>query len=163
VTTLGLGWVASGGLATTGRVVRKRIDVSWEYGGGAVWNGDLLWALAGPDDEIDLAYDPSYVGAAVDGPRDLAVGESLHEELRNQFRSVEYRLGVCGTAEGDECAYSLKRTRREGFNRARLADRATVTDLDDRLLVHNVEPVDWSGTTDTGTFDFDRRHDEYGR
>ncbi|MFC4448045.1 hypothetical protein [Halorussus aquaticus] len=159
-----LGWVATGGLAQTGRVVRKRIGVSWEYGGGELWHGDLLQTHIGPDGEIGLAYDPSYVGPAVTGPRDVSVGDHLHEALEDEFRNVEYRLGVCGTADGEDCAYRILRAGRDGFNRAQLADSATVTDFADRLFVHEVtETSEWSGTATVAEFDFDRRHTDRGR
>lgn len=162
--TLGLGWVVSGGLAHSGEVVRKQIGVSWEYDGGEPWNGSLLRSQLGPDGEIDLWYDPSYVGSAVSGPRAISVDDSLHERLRNEFREVEYRLGVCGTAEGEGCPYRMKRTTRAGFNRVQLGDEAAVTDPNARLFVHDTEPAtDWSGTADVAEFDFDRRHADRGR
>lgn len=160
---LGLGWLATGGLAHTGRVVRKRIDVSWTYRGGERWNGQLLQAVRGPDGSVDLGYDPTYVGSAVSGPGAVTVSESLHERLADEFRSVEYRLGVCGTAPGEGCAYSVKRAGRPGFNRARLGDEATVTDVGDRLVVHRVTEASGWRDADVHEFDFDERHEAHGR
>jgi hypothetical protein len=162
-TGLGLGWVVSGGLAQSGEVVRKRIDVSWMHDGER-WDGYLLQTFMGSDGEIDIQYDPTYVGPAVTGPRAVTVDESLHDRLRTEFQDVGYLLGVCDPTETDECAFRMKRTSRSAFNHAQLGDEATVTDFDRLLLVHDVEDTtDWRGTAEVAQFDFDERLDKYGR
>jgi hypothetical protein len=161
----GVGWLLTGG-SHTGRVMLKRIDVSWDDG-GAVRNGYLLRSLLGPSEEGVLSYDPAYVGAALADPVRITVDERLHDRLADRFRDVEYLVGVCGTAPGEGCSFEAKPAGRTAFNRLRLGAASTVVDPGDALFVLEADAsteaapsVDVSEFDfDEETFDFDARND----
>ena len=153
------GALVTGPLSHTGAVARKRIAVSWEWG-GARKNGYLLQTVLGPDDELALWYAPTYAKGAVETPRKITIDRTLHNELTAEFSDVTYMIGVHGTATGEDSAYEMKQVGRNGFNQLQVGDTGTVSVLGDRLYVHSVDEMsDWSGTSNVRTFSFDRRDD----
>ncbi|MFB6155017.1 MAG: hypothetical protein ABEJ22_03915 [Haloferacaceae archaeon] len=155
----GLWWLLTGEPPHTDDVMLKRVDVSWRDG-DTRWNGYLLRSVHGPRGELVVSHDPSYVGESVSGSGRVALSERVHERLERQFLDVEYLVGVCGTAPGDDCAFESRRVSRRAFNRLRLGCPATVLGLDDGLFV--LDATAGCGATravEVRAFDFDRRHE----
>lgn len=155
------------GLAGTGYLQLKAIDVRWEHR-GTTWSDDVLWFVHERDEgTIRGRYDPRYAGDAVDAPDDIAVDDALHDRLTREFAGVRYVVGVCGDHfGGSRGSYGCTNaeTGRADFNRVQLDDRAEVLERGARLDVVDVYPDAYDvGIDEVREFDFDALHDDDGR
>ena len=151
------------GLAQTGFLQLKAVDVEW-YHRGRRWRDEVVWAISDGDSLLRCRVAESYRDA-VRAFDDIRVDDALEERILRQFSSVTYATGFCweGT-DGLRCR-NLQASR-EAFNRVQFGDRAEVVVDSPEVEVVDVyedaqgDPAEWE--TELRTFDFGAMHAENG-
>ena len=155
------GCLTRAGVAETGFLSYKGVEVTWESHGRRV-SADLLWAWCDGRERIFGWVAEEYRRFAA-ASTDIRVSEAGYERLRDEFVDVTFELGFSrvGATHHDLRGgdwYAARATRR-GFNAVQFGDRAEV--VFDFPRVHLVDvyrgaqgdPDDW--THELGTMEFE--------
>ena len=147
------------GVAETGFLQLKAVDVEWRYRGRR-WRDEVLWAISDGDSLLRCRVAESYRGI-VDALDDIRVDDSVEARILEDFSAVTYAGGFCWEGpDGLQCRNL--RTSREAFNRVQFGDRAEVVVDSPRVEVVDVyegaqgDPDEWE--TELRTFDFGAMH-----
>lgn len=151
------------GLAETGYLQLKVVDVVWHHRGRR-YQDEVLWAVSDGASTLRCRVAERYAGI-VDALDDIRVTDELAGELASTFDGTVYAVGFCwaGT-EGDRCR-NLQAAR-EAFNRVQFGDRAEVVLRSPEVEVVDVyegaqrDPDAWE--TEFRTFDFGALHEAHG-
>ena len=151
------------GLANTGFLQLKVVDVEWHHRGRR-WQDEVLWAVSDGDSELRCRVAESYRGV-VEALDDVRVDDRLEERILQDFSAVTYALGFCWEGPDGLRCRNLQASR-EAFNRVQFGDRAEVVVDSPRVEVVDVyedaqgDPAEWE--TEFRTFDFGAMHAENG-
>jgi len=151
------------GLANTGFLQLKAVDVEWHHQGRR-WQDEVLWAVSDGDSELRCRVAESY-RRIVEDLDDVRVDDRLEERILEDFSAVTYALGFCWEGPDGLRCRNLQATR-EAFNRVQFGDRAEVVVESPRVEVVDVyedaqgDPDGWE--TEFRTFDFGAMHAENG-
>ena len=151
------------GIAKTGYLQVKAVDVAWQHR-GPWYEDEILWAVSDGESHLDLRVAGEYE-EIVESPAAIRVGESLETKLLADFAEVTYVAGFCWQDGGDRTCRN-PRAGRETFNRVQFGDRAEF--VFDSPGVHVVDvyegtqgdPSAWK--TEYETVDFGAMHAENG-
>ena len=154
------GCLTRAGVAETGFLSYKGIEVTWESRGRPV-SADLLWAWSDGRERI-FGWVAEEYRSLVGSPADIRVSEAGYERLRDEFVDVTFELGFSriGATDHDllDGDWYTARTPRRGFNAVQFGDRAEVVFEFPRVHLVDVydgaqgDPDGW--TQELGTMDF---------
>ena len=151
------------GVAETGFLQLKAVDVEWRYRGRR-WRDEVLWAIADGDSLLRCRVAESYRGI-VDALDDIRVDDAVEARILEDFSAVTYATGFCWEGPDGLRCRNLQSSR-EAFNRVQFGDRAEVVVDSPRVEVVDVyedaqgDPDEWE--TEFRTFDFGAVHAEDG-
>ena len=155
------GCLTRAGVAETGFLSYKGIEVAWESHGRPV-SADLLWAWSDGRERI-FGWVAAEYRSLVGSPTAIQVSEAGYERLRDEFVDVRFELGFSriGATDHDllEGDWYTARAPRRGFNSVQFGDRAEVVFEFPRVHLVDVydgaqgDPDGW--TQQLGTMDFE--------
>lgn len=151
------------GLAKTGYLHVKVVDVAWQHR-GRQWQDEILWAVSDGRSHLDFRVASEYE-EIVESPTDVRVAEELEQQLLGDFSEVVYVTGFCWPDSGRLTCRNPQASR-ETFNRVQFDDEAEF--VFDSPGVHVVDvyegvrgdPTEWE--IEYETFDFGEMHAENG-
>jgi hypothetical protein len=148
------GCLTAAGLAETGFLAYKVVEVAWERDGRPV-SANLGWVWSDGVTRIFGWYPEEYPELATP-TGDLRVSDAVAERLRRDFREVTFGLGFSrpgATGRGlREHDWYVAHASRRDFNRVGFGDRAEVAFGDRRVRVVDVyegaqgDPGEWERT-----------------
>jgi len=153
------GCLTATGLARTGHVSFKAIQVAWLHEGRR-YSNEVLFATDGGDDRPRGRVAEEYRGI-VRSVDDVRVGDDLGRELERTFTDVGYIVDICWAA--GECRNPS--VSRGDFDRLQFGDRAEVRFESPGMGVVDVyegaegDPNEWA---ELETFDLSERQAENG-
>ena len=158
------GCLTRAGVAETGFLSYKGIEVTWESRGRLV-SADLFWAWSDGRERI-FGWIAHEYRSLVRSPTDIRMSEAGYERLQDEFVDVTFELGFSriGATDHDLLGgdwYTARAPRRE-FNAVQFGDRAEVMFDFPRVRVVDVydgaqgDPDGWM--QELGTMDFEGTH-----
>lgn len=170
LSALGLGATASlsgcltdVGLAETGFLHVKVVDVAWQHRGRR-YQDEILWAISDGESAFDCRVAERY-REIVGSPGDIRVTEAMERRILRDFAEVTYVVGFCWPGD-DGLTCRNPRTTRQTFDRVQFGDRVEFVFRGSGVEVLDVyegaqgDPDERE--TEFETFDIGAMHEENG-